>query len=54
MASLVNGLGGSAGFGENSMVRADDSPSISIDLSTIIPEGLNFFGASYTSLWLNR
>src|SRR5262245_21120571 len=53
MASLVNGLGGSAGFGESSMARNDDSPSISIDLSTVFAGGLNFFGTTYTSLWLN-
>ncbi len=54
MASLVNGLGGSAGFGENSMPLNDDSPSIPIDLTSLFGlTGLNFFGTTYTGLYLN-
>ncbi|MGD9879905.1 MAG: nidogen-like domain-containing protein, partial [Reyranella sp.] len=51
--SLVNGLGGDAGFGEMAMPRLDDTPSLLIDLSAVMPGGLNFFGAVYTSLYLN-
>lgn len=54
MASLVSGLGGTAGFGESSMPRNDDSPSIPIDLTSIFGlTGLNFFGTTYTGLFLN-
>jgi hypothetical protein len=51
--SLVNGLGGAAGFGENAMIREDDEPSLLLDLSAVMPGGLNFFGITYTSLYLN-
>ncbi len=51
--SLVNGLGGAAGFGESSMPRLDDSPSLFIDLTAVMPGGLNFFGTTYTGLFLN-
>ncbi|MFO1160427.1 MAG: Calx-beta domain-containing protein [Reyranellaceae bacterium] len=51
--SLVNGLGGAAGFGENAMPRLDDSPSLQINLASVLPGGLNFFGTSYSSLYLN-
>jgi hypothetical protein len=54
MATLVSGLGGSRGFGENSLGPEDDSPSASIDVSTIFGAGLNFFGTTYSSLWLNN
>ncbi|MFO1084979.1 MAG: Calx-beta domain-containing protein [Reyranellaceae bacterium] len=51
--SLVNGLGGASGFGEGAMPRLDDSPSLFIDLSAVIPGGLNFFGVTYSGLYLN-
>jgi hypothetical protein len=51
--SLVNGLGGAAGFGEGAMIREDDEPSLHLDLSAVLPGGLNFFGITYTSLYLN-
>ncbi|MGD9881881.1 MAG: hypothetical protein AB7U95_17295 [Reyranella sp.] len=45
MATLVNGLGGAAGFGENAMPRQDDAPSVTIDLTSVFgATGLNFFG----------
>ena len=54
MATLIGGLGGSAGFGDDSMPRNDDSPSIPIDLTPIFGlTGLNFFGSTYTGLFLN-
>jgi hypothetical protein len=55
MATLINGLGGTAGFGENYLERNDDSYQNSIDLtSTFGAQGLNFFGTSYTSLAVNN
>ena len=31
--SLINGLGGAAGFGENAVIRTDDGSSSFIDLT---------------------
>lgn len=53
MATLVNGLGGSAGFGENSLSRNDDGNSGYIDLTSIFPSGMNFFGRSWDGLYVN-
>ncbi len=52
-APLITGLGGAADFGENSLIRNDDSPSAMIDLSSAFPAGLRFYGSLYTSLYLN-
>lgn len=52
--SLVNGLGGSAGFGEQSLPRNDDNSTGLIDLHSVFPDGLNMFGAVYTGLYLNN
>ncbi|WP_395708025.1 Calx-beta domain-containing protein [Reyranella sp.] len=51
--SLINGLGGTSGFGENALPRADDSPSLEIDFTSIVPGGIDLFGQTYTSLFLN-
>lgn len=52
--TLVNGLGGAAGFGENAVARTDDGSSTFIDLTTVLPGGLNFFGQLFTGLWVNN
>lgn len=53
-SSLVNGLGGTAGFGESQLVRNDDESSSSIDIRSIFGDGgLNFFGAQRQSLYVN-
>jgi Ca2+-binding RTX toxin-like protein len=54
MANLVNGLGGEAGFGENYLARNDDGSSALIDLQSIFPEGLNFFGQTWTGVYVNN
>lgn len=54
MAALVNGLGGDVGFGENYVERNDDGYSDLIDLSSIFPQGLNFFGTTYNGLYVNN
>jgi hypothetical protein len=47
--SLINGLGGDAGFGENSLPRGYYVPGgRDIDLTSIFPQGLNFFGTVLT------
>ncbi|MDD5754139.1 MAG: hypothetical protein PHN45_05230, partial [Methylococcales bacterium] len=57
--SLVNGLGGIAGFGEDSLNPGDDNQtgdiSKSVDITSIFGEkGLNFFGTNFPSLWVNN
>jgi len=50
---LVNGLGGDAGFGENSLSRNDDGSRF-IDLSGVFDAPLNFYGTEFDSLYLNN
>ena len=52
--SLVNGLGGTAGFGEYALTRNDDYSSSAIDITSIFPNGLNFNGQNITQLWVNN
>jgi Ca2+-binding RTX toxin-like protein len=57
MADLVNGLGGEVGFGENHLLRNDDgsnSYSEPIDLTSVFPDGLNFFGQTWTGVYVNN
>ncbi|GEO81530.1 nidogen-like domain-containing protein [Pararhodospirillum oryzae] len=51
--NLVNGLGGSAGFGEGVLNRNDDSYQ-SVDISSVFTQGINFFGTTYTSIYVNN
>ncbi len=51
---LIQGLGGDAGFGENILDRNDDESTDFIDLSTVFPNGLNFFGQVYNGLYVNN
>jgi hypothetical protein len=55
VTSLVADLGGTAGFGEFSLARNDDSSTGFIDLTSIFgAQGINFFGHSYTGFYLNN
>ncbi len=55
MPSLVNGLGGTAGFGEGTLARNDDGSTSAIDIRSVFgASGLNFFGTSYTTLYVNN
>ena len=50
--ALVNGLGGTSGFGENSFAAADEGQQ-SVSLTPIFASGINFFGTNYTrSQWI--
>jgi len=51
---LINGLGGTAGFGENILDRNDDSSTGFIDVTSIFETGLNFFGTTYNGFYLNN
>ena len=53
-ADLTNSLGGNVGFGENILDRNDDGSTEFIDLSTIFPNGINFYGNIYFGLYLNN
>ena len=54
MADLVNGLGGAAGFGEDSMGRGNiHLDPVLIDLSTVFPGGLTIKGTTFSSLELS-
>ncbi|WP_394689335.1 nidogen-like domain-containing protein [Hoeflea sp.] len=50
--SLVGGLGGAAGFGELEAPRNDDGFQV-YDISSVFENGLNFFGNTYSSLYVN-
>ena len=51
--SLVNGLGGSKGFGENVLSGNDDGSTV-VNLTSVFPGGLRFYNATYTSVYLNN
>ena len=52
---LINGLGGDSGFGENNLSRNDDQSTGQINITSVFGDsGLNFFGHSYTSLYVNN
>jgi trimeric autotransporter adhesin len=51
---LINGLGGAAGFGENTLARNDDGSSGFIDITSVFPTGLNFYGTIYTGFYINN
>ncbi|SDF11790.1 DUF4214 domain-containing protein [Limimaricola pyoseonensis] len=52
--SLLSGLGGDAGFGENILPANDDLSTSQIDLSPIFEDGINFFGNVYRGVWINN
>lgn len=49
----LDGFGGPAGFGTNALTGVDDGSSASVSLAALFPSGLNFFGARYTSVFVN-
>ncbi|MCW9679746.1 VWD domain-containing protein [Dolichospermum planctonicum UHCC 0167] len=51
---LINGLGGTAGFGENILNRNDDSSTELINVTSVFESGLNFFGTTYNSFYINN
>ena len=54
MTDLINGLGGNVGFGENILDRNDDRSTNAVDITSIFEGGLNFFGRTFTQLWVNN
>ncbi|MFM7441196.1 MAG: nidogen-like domain-containing protein [Snowella sp.] len=51
---LINGLGGTAGFGENFLSRNDDGSTGFIDIRSVFENGLNFFGTTYNGFYINN
>lgn len=51
---LISGLGGSSGFGTLAMSPNDDGSSGAISLTPSFPSGINFFGTTYNSLYINN
>src|SRR4051812_35579849 len=54
MTALLNEFGGQIGFGDLVLGSNDDSSTGLIDVSSIFPSGLNFFGQTYTGLFINN
>jgi hypothetical protein len=55
VTSLINTLGGTAGFGEFSLPANDDGSTGFIDLTSVFgTQGINFFGRYYTGFYLNN
>lgn len=50
---LMNGLGGVAGFGENSLAAGDDHSSLAIDITSVFSSGLSFYGTTYNNIYVN-
>ena len=53
-ADLLAGFGGPADFGSGLLGANDDQSTNEIDLSTAFPLGLNFFGTTYYSIYVNN
>jgi hypothetical protein len=51
---LLDGFGGPAGFGSGLLGANDDQSTNEINVSSAFPLGLNFFGTTYFSLWVNN
>jgi methionine-rich copper-binding protein CopC len=52
--NLINHLGGTNGFGEAYLARNDDSYTSRIDIRSVFPNGLNFFGEIWTGIYINN
>jgi len=53
-APLVTGLGGARDFGESAVAPSDDGSSAAIDITPVFgPAGLNFFGTSFSTVYVN-
>ncbi len=59
MATMNSGLGGAAGYGENTYSSAtkslgnNDDGSVQIDVTSVFGSGINFFGETYTNIFIN-
>ena len=59
MATMNSGLGGPAGYGENVFSSTskttgnNDDGSVYVDTSSVFGGGIDFFGTTYTGLYVN-
>ncbi len=52
---LISGLGGTRDYGENVLPANDDGSTGAIDITSVFGAGgINFFGTSYTTLYVNN
>jgi hypothetical protein len=51
---LMTGLGGQAGFGEGHLDYNDDGSTQEIDITSAFPNGLEYFGQRFRSLYVNN
>lgn len=54
MADLIDGLGGTTGFGEGVLDPNDDGSTGFIDITSVFESGIKFFGTVYTGFWVNN
>lgn len=55
MAALNKNLGGDYGFGEHYLSRNDDQSTFNpVDIRSVFPDGLNFFGQVWDSVYINN
>ena len=52
-APLLTTLGGPRGYGSECLFRNDDGSSLPIDLTPAFPSGLQFFGGTFTQVYVN-
>ncbi len=52
-APLIDGYGGEADFGTG-IGHIDDGPSLEVDIASAFPNGVDFFGTTYTSVFVNN
>ncbi len=52
-APLIDGFGGTVGYGTDCLSTNDDGSSAAIDLTTAFPGGLEFFGSRHTVAYVN-
>jgi len=52
-APLIDGFGGTSGFGTDCLSTNDDGSSAAIDLTAAFPGGLEFFGSRHTVAYVN-
>ncbi|MEZ5722563.1 MAG: hypothetical protein R3D59_13695 [Paracoccaceae bacterium] len=59
MATMNSGLGGPAGYGEGVFSTAtkvagnNDDGSVYVNISSVFGDGIDFFGTTYTGLYVN-
>ncbi len=59
MATMVTGLGGPAGYGENVFSTTpktsgnNDDGAVAVNISSVFSGGLDFYGTNYTTLYVN-